>query len=159
VGAGAVSEVGLGYLSDVVNGDQTTLNGSLARAGFGAVGGIAGEIVSTRYLSRPNPSADLARADVLDRIGQNRIDQGLPRPGRAQARFDQADALRQSVADGAEIRATLQGGLVGATVQTAAGAVGDFLGSSATPTPTASYPSTSIGSGTSNLAFTSGGKP
>lgn len=140
VGASSVSEVGIGYLADRLNGDQTTVNGSLARAGFGAVGGIAGEIVSTRYLSRPNPSSDLARADVLDKIGQNRIDQGLPRPGRAQARFNQADALRQSVADGA---------------------VSDFLGSSSTPTPTptASYPSTSIGSGTSNLAFTSGGKP
>ena len=120
-----VSEIGLNVGQEVINtGSFDAINNLTAKQAFllgvtGVGSGVAGNFAADRFLSSSAVKLDLRQADRFTRIAQNRIDNGLPRPSRAQARFDKAFDITSSVDQAASIRSTITGGLVGSTSGTA----------------------------------------
>ncbi len=116
-----VSEIGLNVGQEVINTGSFDAINNLSKEqavllGLTGVGSsVAGNAVANRFLSSDAVQIDLRQADRLTRIGQNRINEGLSRPSRAQARFDQADSITNAIDQAAQIRSTVTGGLIGAT--------------------------------------------
>ena len=120
-----VSEIGLNVGQEVINtGSFDAINNLTAKQAFllgvtGVGSGVAGNFAADRFLSSSAVKLDLRQADRFTRIAQNRINNGLPRPSRAQARFDKAFDITSSIDQAASIRSTITGGLVGSTSGTA----------------------------------------
>jgi len=112
-GFGAGSEVVLGGTQELITtGELPSLSQSLFLAAGGAGSSLVGDFAGSLVRNSSSSQSAFIQADRLQRIAQNRIDQGLPRPSRITSRLNQASSLIGGVETNADIASTVAGGLI-----------------------------------------------
>lgn len=115
VAVGAGTEIASNAGQNLINGDDVTLRGVVVAGAFGGVSAGAGDLAANAYLRSPAATRAAQESGRLRRIADNRLEEGLPRPSRAQARIDRADALDEATARSAALRSETTAGSIAFT--------------------------------------------
>ena len=115
VGVGVTVESASNIGQSLANGEQVTLGGIGLAAVLGGASARFGELAQTGFYASRGAQNVGSEADRLRRIAGSRIEDGLPRPGRVDARLNAARALDDSLDSSAKLRSEATASAIGFT--------------------------------------------